>query len=94
MSTSERRWPDLRDWPGDMLYDWFYRARYALWRATCRLFGHDWCEWEPMESNRRAWEYRVCNRCCELEERNERVIPEDERTVRVTRGREPFDGYA
>lgn len=68
-------------WRERLAYWWAYRL-HDLRCLGCRIFRHDWCEWAPMESNRRTWEYRVCHRCCELDERSVQEIPESERTVR------------
>jgi hypothetical protein len=53
---------------------WMLRGNveYRVLRPlVCALFGHKWCEWDTLDlgPGGESLEYRVCDRCVELEER-------------------------
>lgn len=56
----------------DRLIWWWWATRFKLIAALCRILPHDWCEWDTTDPG--PWgelqEFRVCNRCTEIEHRD------------------------
>lgn len=67
--STQQEW---ESWRERVAYWWAYRL-HDLRCLTCRWIGHDWCGWDELPDLHPGSPgmYRVCDRCCELEERSD-----------------------